>query len=199
MSRRKNRLRRLERLRSRREPQRNPDPSRPLTNFGDDMLGPGVRCRSCGREIMYGRRYYWDLDGQGGIFCNLSCFNSGGVGGNMATHYKRSFELVGDGHDKFWTVEVVGSHFLVTYGRNGTNGKTQHTDMGTHAAAQAEADKKIREKMNKGYVPVTGKPGAAASIISPLLGRAGPLAPAPAPTPPPPSAQPGTRYLDLDE
>src|SRR5437870_4588525 len=53
---------------------------------------------------------------------------------------------------KFWNIELQGSSFTVTYGRQGTAGQTQTKSFPDAAKAQKEHDKLIKEKLGKGYV-----------------------------------------------
>jgi uncharacterized protein (TIGR02996 family) len=62
---------------------------------------------------------------------------------------------------KFWTIEVSGAGFTVTYGKVGSAGQTQTKTFADPTKAQAEADKLIREKLKKGYTETT--PQATAS------------------------------------
>jgi uncharacterized protein (TIGR02996 family) len=67
----------------------------------------------------------------------------------------RTFELHGPKAHKFWTIEVSGKSFTVTFGKVGTSGRTQTKTFATTEKAQAAADKLIREKTAKGYVETT--------------------------------------------
>lgn len=55
------------------------------------------------------------------------------------------------GHYKFWKVAVVDSTCVVVYGKIGTPGATQVKAFGSRSQAASYADKKIAEKINKGY------------------------------------------------
>jgi predicted DNA-binding WGR domain protein len=68
----------------------------------------------------------------------------------------RRFEMVEGSSAKFWQIQVDGASFTVTFGRLGTAGQTKTTTAASPAAAQAEADKLIREKTKKGYQEVGG-------------------------------------------
>ena len=83
---------------------------------------------------------------------------------------KRCFELIGGGHRKFWTVEVVGRNYLCTFGRIGTKGQTQVKTFDYNEAAESYARKMIREKLDKGYMETakTAHPGAAGDLIKRL-------------------------------
>jgi predicted DNA-binding WGR domain protein len=68
----------------------------------------------------------------------------------MATN-KRRLEMIEGSSSKFWEVSVEGASFTVTFGRIGTAGLSKTTDCESPAAAQAGADKLVREKLKKGY------------------------------------------------
>jgi predicted DNA-binding WGR domain protein len=53
--------------------------------------------------------------------------------------------------NKFWTIEVSGSSFTVTYGKIGTNGQSSTKDFDNNEVCQKEAATLIREKTKKGY------------------------------------------------
>jgi predicted DNA-binding WGR domain protein len=61
---------------------------------------------------------------------------------------KRRFELVGHGSQKFWEIDLTNG--AARYGRIGKPGVR-----GTNYSPR-EVNKKIREKLNKGYIEVTG-------------------------------------------
>jgi uncharacterized protein (TIGR02996 family) len=67
----------------------------------------------------------------------------------------RTFELHGPNSHKFWTIEVSGKSFTVTFGKVGTSGQTQTKTFPTPEKARDAADKLIREKTGKGYVETT--------------------------------------------
>jgi uncharacterized protein (TIGR02996 family) len=74
----------------------------------------------------------------------------------------RSFQFSDAKSHKFWNIEVKGNSFTVTYGKVGTAGQSQTKSFTKDGAAQAEADKLIKEKLKKGYTETT--PQAAASM-----------------------------------
>ncbi len=69
----------------------------------------------------------------------------------------RMFQCSDAKSHKFWNIEVSGSSFTVTYGKVGASGQTQTKTFATAEKAQAEAERLIREKLNKGYVETTPK------------------------------------------
>lgn len=69
----------------------------------------------------------------------------------------RTFQFSDAKSHKFWTIDVQGSSFTVTYGKVGTAGQTQAKSFPSAEKAQAEADKLIREKTGKGYRETTPK------------------------------------------
>ncbi|MEZ4369213.1 MAG: WGR domain-containing protein [Polyangiaceae bacterium] len=71
----------------------------------------------------------------------------------------RRFELSEGSASKFWEISLDGAAFTVTYGRLGTDGRTQTKEFRDAAEASAAAEKLIREKLGKGYSEV--KQGAA--------------------------------------
>jgi predicted DNA-binding WGR domain protein len=53
---------------------------------------------------------------------------------------------------KYWEIQVVGATTLIRFGRVGTSGTNVAKKHASAQAAQADADKLIREKKRKGYV-----------------------------------------------
>jgi uncharacterized protein (TIGR02996 family) len=72
----------------------------------------------------------------------------------------RTFQYSDAKSHKFWTIEVGGKSFTVTFGKVGSSGQTRTKTFSTGAEAQAEADKLVREKLRKGYVESTPGPAA---------------------------------------
>jgi uncharacterized protein (TIGR02996 family) len=67
----------------------------------------------------------------------------------------RTFEYSDARSHKFWNIEVQASTFTVHFGKVGTAGQKSTKNFGDEAAAQAAADKLIREKLGKGYRETT--------------------------------------------
>jgi uncharacterized protein (TIGR02996 family) len=67
----------------------------------------------------------------------------------------RTFEFHRPDSHKFWTINVHGDSFTVTFGKVGTAGQTQTKSFANSEKAQTAADKLIREKTGKGYVETT--------------------------------------------
>jgi DNA ligase-1 len=65
---------------------------------------------------------------------------------------KRYFEFVEGTSSKFWEVSVAGSDLTTRWGRIGTDGQSKTKTFADPAKAQAEADKLVAEKTDKGYV-----------------------------------------------
>jgi uncharacterized protein (TIGR02996 family) len=85
----------------------------------------------------------------------------------------RTFEYTDDTSNKFWHIEVVGTYYQVRFGKIGSKGQTQRKTFATHEAAQAEADKLIKEKLKKGYAETTAAaPVPAASLPAVASGAA---------------------------
>jgi predicted DNA-binding WGR domain protein len=72
----------------------------------------------------------------------------------MPTKTKRRFEFVSGGSDKFWEVTVNGKEVVVRFGRNGTHGQSEVKIFGDAASASKHAERRIAEKINKGYMEV---------------------------------------------
>ena len=72
----------------------------------------------------------------------------------MSTATKRRFEFVGGSSDKFWEIAVNGNEVVVRFGRNGTSGQAETKTFPDAAAANKHAEKKIAEKIRKGYTEV---------------------------------------------
>src|SRR5262249_29160529 len=74
----------------------------------------------------------------------------------------RTFEFSDGKSDKFWSIELQGKSFTVTFGRKGTKGQTQTKKFPDAAGAQKEHDKLVTEKLRKGYRETSAAGGAAA-------------------------------------
>ena len=100
------------------------------------------------------------------------------------------FEMVGEGHNKFWTIAVRGNQVITHWGRIGTRGQTKVETVGSHERAMALMGEKIGMKRRGGYaeagnstIPLDVLPsdGASSRIILPQApAQAAPAAPAPA-------------------
>jgi len=76
---------------------------------------------------------------------------------------KRRFEYQDDKSHKFWEIELDGRELTVRFGKSGTKGQTRTKSFPDQAAADKEAQTKIREKCKKGYEETGESPPAAAS------------------------------------
>ena len=66
---------------------------------------------------------------------------------------KKYFEYTDSISNKFWEVNVKGKDVIVTYGRIGIKNPASSTkECVDNKSAKAYAEKKIREKINKGYI-----------------------------------------------
>jgi uncharacterized protein (TIGR02996 family) len=72
----------------------------------------------------------------------------------------RTFQDSNAKPSKFWNLEVSGTNVVVTFGKVGSVGQTQIKRFATAEKARAEADKRIREKLKKGYLETTPTPAA---------------------------------------
>lgn len=97
----------------------------------------------------------------------------------------RRFECTEDGSSKFWEVETRGSELRIRFGKLGTDGRLSEKDLGSAAAAAAEAEKLVREKLKKGYLEIAGTAAAkgAAKTATKVGVAQGKAAPAAAPKP----------------
>ncbi|MBI3464400.1 MAG: DNA ligase [Planctomycetes bacterium] len=64
---------------------------------------------------------------------------------------KRCFEFVEGTSSKFWEVWINGNELTTHWGRIGTEGQTKSKAFATPEKAQAEYDKLVAEKLEKGY------------------------------------------------
>jgi DNA ligase-1 len=69
----------------------------------------------------------------------------------------RRFEFSEGTSNKFWEVSVNGREVTTRWGRIGTEGQSKTKTFSDAAKAQAEADKLIEEKTEKGYVEKSGR------------------------------------------
>jgi predicted DNA-binding WGR domain protein len=64
---------------------------------------------------------------------------------------KKSLKHIDGNSDKFWEIEVTGSQFTVTYGKNGTAGISQTKSFASEEECMKTAKKLVAEKIKKGY------------------------------------------------
>ncbi|GAA6766793.1 hypothetical protein AAFH68_27370 [Flavobacterium sp. CGRL1] len=62
---------------------------------------------------------------------------------------KKSLKYIDGTSDKFWEIEVTGSNYTVTYGKNGTSGTTQTKSFGSDEECLKMAEKVLAEKVKK--------------------------------------------------
>jgi uncharacterized protein (TIGR02996 family) len=73
----------------------------------------------------------------------------------------RTFQYSDAKSHKFWAIDVSGDSLTVTYGKVGSRGQTREKTFANNEAARDETDKLMRQKLKKGYVEITPRPGAA--------------------------------------
>jgi len=87
----------------------------------------------------------------------------------------RRFEYTQGASNKFWQTEVVGTTFVVEYGRIGTPPQRKEKLFLTADLATAEHDRKVAEKLREGYVELSASPqtptAPAAVALPPLPTR----------------------------
>ncbi|WP_432672697.1 DUF6493 family protein [Flavobacterium sp. SM2513] len=64
---------------------------------------------------------------------------------------KRHLKYIDGNSDKFWQIATTGTHFTVTYGKNGTSGISQTKTFDSEEACIKNAEKLLNEKIKKGY------------------------------------------------
>lgn len=69
------------------------------------------------------------------------------------------FEFKQGGSYKFWETTVEGSVLVVRFGKIGTEGRINRQTFPSPEAAIAEKQKRVREKVRKGYTPTFNREG----------------------------------------
>jgi uncharacterized protein (TIGR02996 family) len=77
----------------------------------------------------------------------------------------RTFEYREGRSDKFWTIDLQGASFTVTWGRRGTKGATLTKSFADPATARREHDRLVAEKLGKGYKETTSVAAASSGGI----------------------------------
>ena len=70
----------------------------------------------------------------------------------------RTFTFSEGSSNKFWSIDLQGAGFTVTFGRIGAKGQAQLKSFPSEAAASKEHDKLVAEKLKKGYVESAAVP-----------------------------------------
>jgi predicted DNA-binding WGR domain protein len=65
---------------------------------------------------------------------------------------KRTFIYTDAKSNKFWSIDAEATSFTVNFGKTGTNGQTSLMSYDTEAECEKEVNKRIAEKVKKGYV-----------------------------------------------
>jgi uncharacterized protein (TIGR02996 family) len=76
----------------------------------------------------------------------------------------RTFTCSDSKSHKFWNIDLRGRSLTVTFGRQGTAGRTQTKKFKDEAAARKEHDRRIKEKLAKGYIETTAATPLAAAL-----------------------------------
>jgi predicted DNA-binding WGR domain protein len=79
----------------------------------------------------------------------------------------RRFEFVEGSSAKFWSPELQGNTFIVTFGRIGTAGQRKEKAFPDEESARREYEKKVAEKLREGYREVTEGGEAPAPAAAP--------------------------------
>lgn len=69
---------------------------------------------------------------------------------------KRHLTFRDEKSDKFWSIDVNGNSFTVTFGKSGTTGTSQTKTFDTPEKSLAEAEKLMNDKLKKGYSENSG-------------------------------------------
>src|SRR5688572_10964739 len=69
----------------------------------------------------------------------------------------RTFIYSDERSHKFWSIDLKGSSFTVTWGKVGTTGQSQVKTFPDESKAKKEYEKLVKEKTGKGYVETTAK------------------------------------------
>jgi predicted DNA-binding WGR domain protein len=64
---------------------------------------------------------------------------------------QRRLEFVSGSSAKFWEVRVQGSEVLIRFGRIGAEGQRQTLVFSSPAEALRQAEKRVQQKLDKGY------------------------------------------------
>jgi predicted DNA-binding WGR domain protein len=65
---------------------------------------------------------------------------------------KREFYFQDDKSNKFWTIELLGNAYVVTYGRIGSAERKMRNEFENEEIAEREVENQIASKLKKGYV-----------------------------------------------
>jgi uncharacterized protein (TIGR02996 family) len=76
----------------------------------------------------------------------------------------RTFQYSDARSHKFWSIDVKGKSFTVTFGKDGAAGQTKIKEFADANKAKAAADKLIAEKLGKGYRETTAAPSLADAL-----------------------------------
>ncbi|MFB2891727.1 WGR domain-containing protein [Aerosakkonemataceae cyanobacterium BLCC-F50] len=91
----------------------------------------------------------------GSAFVEIGIRSEASLSANPSTEANTAYLELSDDHShKFYEVTVNAFDVIIRYGRIGTIGQTNRSTYSNLQKAQAEAHKKINEKLKKGYVKV---------------------------------------------
>lgn len=70
---------------------------------------------------------------------------------NEGEEWSKTLVYKDDKSNKFWTIEVEGDSYTVTFGKTGTNGQSQTKEFDSMEDCEKAAQKLVAEKLKKGY------------------------------------------------
>ena len=82
---------------------------------------------------------------------------------------KKYFEYTDEVSNKFWEINLKKKQIIITFGRIGIkNPASQVKEFSSNDEAKKHAERKIKEKINKGYLEKNSKTGGASSASKKL-------------------------------
>src|SRR5262245_17823379 len=92
-----------------------------------------------------------------------------GAGNAGGERTMRTFEYRDEKASKFWSIDLRGASFIVTFGKIGTKGQRQVKEFAEEGKARKEHDRLVAEKLAKGYVEVKAGPASLQAALEEAL------------------------------
>ncbi len=88
---------------------------------------------------------------------------------------KKYLEYKDEKSHKFWEIEVKDNSHTVTYGKVGTNGRSNTKTFETAKDAQKDAEKLVKAKIKKGYTEISNEEALKEEHYNKLMMKGGML------------------------